>query len=176
MLKKRKRDGKTVDFKCVSKRFYRASEKAMRLRHHVGLHSVLRDWNGWAYVNRLHVWPRFASCVFCKLLRTLCVVFFSLKRQKYYFVLPAFFSCWFWTSHFLWRVMVGNVVLCYFSPINSDSFTINSCSLCLFLSGPFTEPICCVRALINHTAISSVCAAFEGAWSTRVSLASSSKC
>lgn len=46
---------KPFDFKCVSKRFHRTSEKASRLRHHVGLHSVLPDWNGWEYVNRLHV-------------------------------------------------------------------------------------------------------------------------
>lgn len=56
-LKRRGRRGekKHIDSKCVSKRFHRTSEKALRLRHHVGLHSVLPDWNGWEYVNRLHV-------------------------------------------------------------------------------------------------------------------------
>lgn len=44
-----------IDSKCVSERFWRTTEKALRLRHHVGLHSVLPDWNGWEYVNRLHV-------------------------------------------------------------------------------------------------------------------------
>lgn len=46
MLQTRESDKKkqtNIDFKCAGERLHRTSEKAMRLRHHVGLHSVLRD-------------------------------------------------------------------------------------------------------------------------------------
>lgn len=51
-------------------------EMAMSQRHHVGLQSALRDWNGWEYVNRLQCLTKICQpCFLQAITDSLCVLF-----------------------------------------------------------------------------------------------------